>query len=164
MNDSKNSTALWGVVITTLGLIVIAVINNYDKIFKPPPDVAVEEPVAKDSTHISHPKPLPRPGSKPNSQTNPSSNAAATSNIITSIARGQVVDGNGNPITGAKIRCTDCLSSSQQVTTDENGNFSLPFQVERTHEIQDIHLAVSGRSQPYSVPVSDPTGLRFLPN
>ena len=65
------------------------------------------------------------------------------------------MDRNGQGVAGAKVRCTDCLTPDQQVVTDEGGNFALPFQVERKHEIQQIHLSVSGRKDLYDVTLSD---------
>lgn len=65
------------------------------------------------------------------------------------------MDRNGQGVAGAKVRCTDCLTPDQQVVTDEGGNFALPFQVGRKHEIQQIHLSVSGRKDLYDVTLSD---------
>ncbi len=162
MSDTKNSNALWGIVITTLGVITVGVLNNYDKIFPP----SKPAPVSTDTlsrppapspdggdTRLMPPRPQPQPTAQP-----------AAPNIITSTATGRVLDENGQPVAGAKVRCTDCLPPSPAVVTDSHGQFSLPFRVERGSEIQDIHLSVSGHKDLHSIRVSDPTGRVLRPN
>lgn len=162
MSDTKNSNALWGIVITTLGVIIVGVLNNYDKIFPP----SKPAPVSTDT--LSRP-PAPSPGGgdtrsmPPRPQPQPTAQPVAP-NIITSTATGRVEDENGQPVVGAKVRCTDCLNTDAVAITREDGSFALPFRVERGSEIQDIRLSVSGHKNLHSIRASDPTGRVLQPN
>ena len=77
--------------------------------------------------------------------------------------RGQVVDKNGQSVSGVEVVCTDCEASGQKTFTDENGNFSLPFPLERKHDIQQIHLYLSkdGRSVNHYASVGELAEITF---
>lgn len=161
MSDTKNSnssTAIWVAVIGLVGVIIVGVLNNLDKL----PTLPGLAPTPQD-TLPRPPAPSPGGGGTRPSTPQPTAQPAAP-NIISSTATGRVVDENGQPVAGAKVRCTDCLPPSPAVVTDSDGQFSLPFRVERGSEIQDIHLSVSGHKDLHSIRVSDPTGRVLRPN
>lgn len=161
MSESKNAAvtiAIWVAIIGLIGTGLKGVLDNWDKIFPPPPTEQTSEPGPADD---AAPIPEGQKGAKPGPGTRkPVPKEPATpllqiptseSRIVQATVTGTVVDEKNQPLAGAEVSCTDCLTKYVAVT-GRNGEFSLPF---RSEGLEEIHLSVGGYSYPFAIRVND---------
>lgn len=161
MSESKNAVtiAIWVAIIGLIGTGIKGVLDNWDKIFPPPPteqvpvsgttDGAAQMPDTQKGANpgrTAASKPAPAEPASPEVQTGEQSNR-----IVKATVTGTVVDEKDQPVAGAEVSCTDCLTKNVAVT-GRNGGFTLPFQSEG---LEEIHLSVGGYSYPFAIRVND---------
>jgi hypothetical protein len=183
MSEAKsNNPQIWAAVISATALIIVALIGKCN--FSAPPQKPEEvtnkpAPISDSGSVNALPKMSAPPKMRPNSSgdvaqsplrpdTSKSGGVRPIETSQFSAAppqrfKGQVVDENGQGVSGVEVVCTDCEATGQITRTDQQGNFSLPVPIERKHDIQQIHLSLSkdGRSANYYVAVGETAVLTF---
>ncbi len=157
MSESKNSSSTTWLTILTLVVIplAVAVIYNWEKIFPPETTIQPQSGSASNGA-VEFPPTDSKPYSKPKAlETAKIDLPDPDGAIINDEATGTVVDQNGQPVIGVKVRCTDCLTDNATTTT-EGGFFRLPFRVKKKDDQQQIHLSVSGYEHPFPIRANAP--------